>query len=279
MHRSVLVPPVTAIVAASSVFDADLDDDGNAAFAVGHRGAATHILFGTGALIALPKPLHTCTLRLRDRDRVLVRGWKKPPFLEPDAYEVASDGTIRQSFPAVQYCSGILCTQDRVVLTYYDDHMGVGIDHADQALAVFDWDGTYLWGWNDCRDLQQLYDCDGATRLGGNLIGVFANHEYPLVVLDTGACQPVEAYHPTPKQLHGAQSIARRDGVWCFLSPYDAREAVLTWQPGRGRPTTIGAVPQRHHFRGLPDGHFINVAEGRAEILQVAPADLGSGET
>jgi len=156
MHRSVLVPPVTAIVAASSVFDADLDDDGNAAFAVGHRGAATHILFGTGALIALPKPLHTCTLRLRDRDRVLVRGWKKPPFLEPDAYEVASDGTIRQSFPAVQYCSGILCTQDRVVLTYYDDHMGVGIDHADQALAVFDWDGTYLWGWNDCRDLQQL---------------------------------------------------------------------------------------------------------------------------
>lgn len=263
---------------ASTVIDADIDDHGNTAFAVGDNGATTHVLFGTGALVPLPKPLYGCTLRLRDRDKALVRGWTKPPFQEPDAYEVASQGTINQSFLAVQYCSGFLCTQDRVVLTYYDDTMGTGIAHADQAVAIFDWDGTYLWGWNDDRDLPQLYDCDGATRLSSNLIGIFANHHYPLVVLDTDTCRPVEIYHPTPEQLHGAQTIARRDGVWFFLSPYDVKESVLAWRPPNGRPTTISAIPRRHQFRGLPEGQFINVTEGLAEILQVAPADVGAGK-
>jgi hypothetical protein len=274
MRRSVLLPPAAAIMETLTVLDADLDDHGNTAFAVGCGGAATHVLFGTGALTALPKPLFSCTLRLRDRDRVLVRGYRR----EPDAYEVASDGTIGQSFLAVQYADRILCTQDRVVLTYYDDAMGTGLAHADQAVAIFDWEGTYLWGWNDSRDLPPLYDCDGATRLGGNVIGVFANHHYPLVVLDTGTCRPIEIYHPTPKQLHGAQAISRRDDVWCFLSPYDAKESVLTWRPQGGRPTMIGSIPRRHRFRGLPDGRLINVTDGRAEILAIAPADSGPGK-
>jgi hypothetical protein len=163
------------------------------------------------------------------------------------------------------------------VLTYYDDAMGIGVAHADQALAIFDWEGTFLWGWNDARDLPKLYDCDGATRLGGNLIGVFANEHDPLVVLDAGACQPIETYYPTPEALHGAQSIARRDAVWIFLAPYGAKESVLAWRPGSRRPTTIGTIPRRHHFRGLPNGQFINVAEGRVEVLQFTTADLGRG--
>lgn len=199
--------------------------------------------------------------------------------MESVAYEVASHGTIGQSFPEVQFCSAFLCTPDRVVLTYYDSAMGTGIAHADQALAIFNWDGTFLWGWNDCRELPSLYDCDGATWLGGNLIGVFANHAYPLVVLDVATYRPVEMYHPTPEPLHGAQSIARRDGVWFFLSPYDAKESVLAWRAPHGRPTTIGTIPRRHRFRGLPEGQFINVMEGRAEILKITPADLGPALT
>lgn len=261
-------------MATATVLDVDLDEHGNAAFAIGVRGAATHVVFATGAFVKLPKPLYNCTLRLRDRDRVLVRGWKKPPFDEGEAFHVKSDGTVRESFLAVQYACGIVCTLDRVVLTYYDDRMNVGIEHAHQAVAIFDWDGNFLWGWNDSRDLPDLYDCDDATRLGGNFIGVFANHHFPLVVLDAGTCQPVEIYHPTPKQLHGAHAVARRDGVWGFLGPYDAKGSVLAWQPRRGRPTTISVIPLRHHYRGLPEGQFINVADGRAEILQITPADV-----
>jgi hypothetical protein len=278
MHRSLLLPPETTAADIPTVVDADLDDHGNAAFAVGSGDAATHVLFGAGALVPLPAPLHGCRLRLRDRDRALVRGCRKRPFLEPDAYEVTSDGTVRQSFLAVQYCSGFLCTPDRVVLNFYDCAMGNGVAHADQALAIFDWEGTFLWGWNDTRELHELYDCDGATRLGGNLIGVFANHHYPLVVLDAGACQPIETYHPTPEELHGAQSITRRDAVWVFLTPFGAKESALAWRPGGGRPTTIGTIPRRHHFRGLPNGQFINVADGRVEVLQITPADLGHGK-
>jgi hypothetical protein len=275
MHRSVLVLPQAAAIDYATVVDADVDDHGNTAFAVGHHGAVTHVLFGTGALVPLPTPLYSGALRLRDRDRALVRGWRTPAFAEPEAYEVASQGTIRQSFLADQYCSGFLCTQDRIVLTYYDDMMGTGIAYADKAVAIFDWNGKYLWGWNDAHDLPGLYDCDGATRLGGNLVGIFANHHYPLVVLDTGTCQPVEIHHPTPKQLHGAHSIARRDGAWLFLGPHDAKESVLAWRPPSGRPTAISTIPRRHRFRGLPDGQFINVTEGRAEILQITPADGG----
>lgn len=88
------------------------------------------------------------------------------------------------------------------------------VPSATQALAIFDWEGTYLWGWNDSCDLPDLYDCDRVTRLGGNLVGVFANHHFPLVVLDAGICQPIEIHHPTPKELHGARAVARRDSVW-----------------------------------------------------------------
>jgi hypothetical protein len=275
MHRSLLLPPETAGIDTPTVVDADPDDHGNAAFAVGSRDVTTHVLFGAGALVPLPKPLHGCILRLRDSDRALVRGWKNRPFLEPDAYEVASDGAVRQNFLAVQSCSDFLCTPDRVVLAFYDYAIGTGVTHAEQALAIFDWEGKFQWGWNDTRDLPQLYDCDGATRLGGNLIGVYANHDYPLVVLDVAACKPIEMYYPTPKELHGAQSIARQDDVWVFLAPYGAEESALAWCPGSGRPTTIGTIPYRHHFRGLANGQFINVAEGQAEVLKITSADLG----
>jgi hypothetical protein len=268
------MPDLDALV----VLDADVDDQGNAAFAMGTLGTATHVQFGTGARVPLPVPLHNCAVGLRDRDRALVRGWERPPFSEGHAYEVANDGTVGRSLLPIQYCSDFLCTDDRVVLTHIDDSMARGIAHADRAIAIFDWEGAFLWGWKGSFDLPDLYDCEGATRLGSNIIGVFPNHDFPLVVLDAGTCQPVEIYYPTPTELHGARSIARRGDVWCFLSPYEDRESALVWRPGSGKPTMIDALPWPHHFRGLPNGQFISVAEGRVEILQVTAADVDAAE-
>jgi hypothetical protein len=252
----------------SSVFDADLDDHQNAIFAVGTDKTATHLLFGGGALVRLPAPLYGCRVRLLERDAALVWGSVQPPGGEPNAWIVNADGSARRTFASVHYAADVLCTDNFIVATFYDEMIDSGGPIPAEGVAVFDREGTFLWGWNGTiREAASIGDCDAAVRLGGDLVGVFASYEFPLVVLDLISRRPVTVHQPTPDVLHGAHAISMRDGLWYFVTPYQAKEAILSWRPQRGRPEIQGDMSTRYRCRGLPGGRFINVNEQGAEIM------------
>jgi hypothetical protein len=64
-----------------------------------------------------------------------------------------------------------------------------------------------------------------------------------------------------------------RGGLWYFVGPYDAKEAILAWRPERGKPEIIGGVAPRRRYRGLEGGRFISIASGDTELLM--PRDVG----
>jgi hypothetical protein len=255
------------------VFDADLDDHDNTVFAVGIDKATTHLLFSGGALVRLPKPLHSCRVRLFDRDGAFVWGWVRPRGEEPNAWIIQRDGSTREPPGALQYattsCADVLCTDDFIVTTFYEDV--IDFRHGPicaEGVAILDRNGAFLWGWNSTiLEAASVADCDAAVRLGGNLIAVFASAHFPIVVLDLTTRRPAAIYHPTPDVLHGAQAISMRDGTWYFVTPYQAKEAVLSWRPECGKPEIHDNMPARHRFRGLRGGRFIDVTPEAVGIL------------
>ena len=270
VSRTVVALPILADGAPRppAMFDVDLDAQDNSLFAVGTGETATHVMFGRGALVRLPAPLYSCRVRLLDPRTALVWGAVRPSNGEPNAWMVDSTGSIRQTFSPIQYCADALCTENYIVLTYFEDQIGRGDAVSAEGLAVFDRNGRFLWGWNGTiREAARIGDCDAVVGLGANLIGIFASDEFPLVVADLATHQPVATHHPTPRVLHGAHAISMRDGAWYFVGPYGNKEAILLWHPGRGEPEIAGHVPARRRFRGLQGGRFISVAQDDAEVL------------
>jgi hypothetical protein len=262
--------PASGAVARPAIFDADLDTQGNALFAFGTDQAATHLIFSSGALVKLRTPVYRCRARLLAPDEALVWGAMRPPYDEPNSWIVRSTGSIGQAFSAVQYCADAFCTGSYIVLTYWDEQIAGGDDVASEGLAVFDRTGRFLWGWNSTiSQAAPINDCDAAVRIGPDRIGVFADVEYPLVVLDLTSRRPVAVYHPTPGVLHGAQAISLREERWYFANPYRAKEAILRWKPRGGDPETVGHVSARSGIRGLEGGRFIAVARDHVDVLAI----------
>lgn len=271
MTRTAIAPPLLDRGSAALVaLDADMNADGNVLLAVGVEQAASHLVFGNHAPVRPPVPLHACRARLLDPNTALVWGAKRQPYDEPDAWTIDRAGSSRAAFSAVQYCADAFCTDNHIVLTYFDDHMGCGDEVADQGVAVFDRTGAFQWGWNDTiNQAAPIDDCDAAVALGGDRIGVFLSYEFPLVVLDIQARRPVVVYHPTPDILRGSRAISMRDDTWYFVGPHAAKEAVFAWRPARREPEIVAQIPARCRIRGLQDGRFINVAPNRVEVMEL----------
>ena len=264
-----LLPPAT-VDATFGVLDADMDAQGRTLFAVGREKAASHLVFASGASVRLPRPLQPCRTRLLTPESALVWGAMKPHG-EANAWIVGSDGAVEQTTSALHYCKDAFCTDRHIVVTYSDDHIGSGYDVAAGGLAVFDRACNFAWGWDSTiRDAPTITHCDAAVALGADRVGVFASYDFPVVELDLAQRRIVALHQPTPKRLHGAHAISRRDAVWYFVGSYEAKECIFAWQPGHRTPKIVGRVPVGQRFRGLNGGRFITIADQSAEIWATA---------
>ena len=188
---------------------------------------------------------------------------------EVNAWLVDSCGQVRQTFSFGDGIKGVFCTDDYVVVTYFDEGIFGGMPIPAEGLAVFDRSGEFLWGWNGTltgRGRAPLIDdCYAVLHLSGNRVAFCAYTEFALIILDLHNRKVVVRY-TTPDALHGTVAISVRDGLWYFLAPWGVRNSILSWRPGRDDTPTVAAQVLAGSRRGLAGGRFLHVSPAGAGI-------------
>ena len=164
----------------------------------------------------------------------------------------------------------VLAGLDALVVTYFDEGVFSGIEPGSEGVAIFTCEGQLRAGYRSRlgADAVDIVDCYAACWEDESRIAFLPYPDFPLVHLDLRTLdQHVE---PPPRALHGASAISMGQDAARFFSPYDNKNAILSWVSG-GQPTPIGRHPGP--LRGLRGGRFLT--HGRSGFTIVDDAQPG----
>jgi hypothetical protein len=269
------VPASLPMPVSRSVYGADIDEQGSTLFAVGGDGA-THLVFGSGAVVPLPEPILSPAVRLLAPDVALVV--RRRVFLEGEknAWIIRRHHEIERTFAIGDGIADVVRTENFLVATYSDEGVFGDTAPAWLGLGVFDRSGRLLWGWNDTiapYSASPIGDCYAALWLGGDRIAVFSyacsdDVRFEFALLDVPGRSVV--VHQAPEALHGSAALSVKSDEWLFRAPSRARQSVFGWRPG-GEPVEVARLPEpsrdRWPCRGLKGGRFLDVVKSHAEVI------------
>jgi len=141
------------------------------------------------------------------------------------------------------------------VVTYFDEGVLRGIAPGAEGLAVFNDRGQLRGGYRSMFGSKavDVLDCYAACWASDSRITFLPYTTFPLVTFDLKTFDHnVDA---TPRIVHGSSAIAVLENEVLFFSPYDKKNAILKWAPGRP-PSFIGLYPGQ--LRGIKGGRFLS---------------------
>lgn len=164
-----------------------------------------------------------------------------------------ADGTRREFF-AGDGIADVLASQDKIVITYFDEGVYSGIPPGDEGVAMFTTSGELWAGYRSslASNAVDVSDCYAACWRDNSHIAFFPYTEFPLVIWDVQTLE--QEMQPTPQELHGSSAIAVSHDRVLFFSPYKTN-AILAWSPGK-EPSLVGHHPGP--LRGLQGGRFLS---------------------
>jgi hypothetical protein len=269
---------------AGFVFDADVDREGHALFAIGEK-TPEHLIFANGAWCSIPEEIRRVetSSRVFGPDVAFVANLRVASAEEPNAWLIDRGGAVLRSFPIGDGIKNFFRTQNFVVVTYFDEGVYGNTPQGQQGLSVFNLNGTFLWGWNSeiaGKQISQIDDCYSALPLGDDRIAVFSYSSFELVILDLAT--RFADVHVTPQRVHGAV-LSMLDGIALFCAPYAARQSIIEWRLEDGRESEVARLEgqARRRIRGLSDGRFLELplfqqpplygTTGATTVLTLAP--------
>ena len=148
----------------------------------------------------------------------------------------------------------VLGSDQRIVVTYFDEGVYGDVSPSEQGLVAFDLDGSLGFEYQKfVLDSVDISDCYCAAWTADRRVVFSPYTGFPLVVLDIESRQ--QAVHLMPEVLHGASAISEIDGAVILHSPYQEKTALYRWKPGQ-EPVRVGV--HTGWLRGLWNGRFLS---------------------
>jgi hypothetical protein len=210
------------------------------------------ILFSSGGIVPAPVPLLSPLIRmLEDGAIVTNKNGGGTTILRPNA---------EAGFLRIGDCiENLLVVGPRLVVAYFDEGVLGGLSPADEGVAVFEQDGSMIFGYHSVfgYDEAQIYDAYATCGLDDWRIAICSygkNPSFPLILLDFEKSS--RQIYPTPEPLHGSSALTLEADDVIFWSPYKDKTGIYRWRIGNENYDRIGE--HEGSLRGLTGGRFLS---------------------
>lgn len=209
--------------------------------------------------LALPNTFKQPLIRELDEERFLIVEAHRPTALNGHIF--ATTGHKLASFEAGDGIEEVLIQAGRIVIAYFDEGVVAGKLPGRDGLAVFDFTGQQLFGFNASYP-DAILDCYCMCRQGRDSIVAYTYPDFPLWTIRlTDFCVSKQA---TPADFAGAAVLTTYQEGLLFYSSYADKTSFFWWD----RKARVHRLPSTAQaLRGIGNGHFLIYAAASFTIL------------
>lgn len=169
---------------------------------------------------------------------------------------------IRQSFFAGNSIEDVLVFEDKIVCTYFDEGVFGDEGPNTEGLAVFDFQGQMLYGFNSNANWL-ISDCYCACKMSANTVLFYPYADFPMIALhlDTFTWDRYE----TPADFQGAHVMTYNAGQVILHSTYKNKVNFFLWDMEGNKVKKFGAFSGR--LKSLEHGKFMSFGNNGFSII------------
>lgn len=160
-------------------------------------------------------------------------------------------GQLQLSFFAGDGIQDVVIVKDKIVFTYFDEGVSGAEGPNNEGLAVFNYQGELLYGFNSATD-GLITDCYSICKLDEKRVLFYPYTKFQVIELDLDTFNWKE--YETPELFLGAHSMVYYEGSLILHGTYYYRENFFLWDMKQ-------AIKAFGNFtgwlRGLTNGKFI----------------------
>jgi hypothetical protein len=147
----------------------------------------------------------------------------------------------------------VVINHGKIVATYFDEGV-VGEDGPNNdGVAVFDFEGNQLFGFNSSTVWGHILDCYCICKHGTNRVLFYAYTELKVYELNLDTLK-VEVYE-TPKDFSGTTAISSKGDKIILHSSYHDKESFFMWDRIKSEVKVIGSYTSK--LKGVKNGKFL----------------------
>lgn len=172
------------------------------------------------------------------------------------------EGILRQSFFAGNSIEDVLVFEDKIVCTYFDEGVFGDEGPNTEGLAVFDFQGQMLYGFNSNANWL-ISDCYCACKMSANTVLFYPYADFPMIALhlDTFTWDRYE----TPADFQGAHVMTYNAGQVILHSTYKNKVNFFLWDMEGNKVKKFGAFSGR--LKSLEHGKFMSFGNNGFSII------------
>ncbi|MCJ7933353.1 MAG: hypothetical protein MUW56_06860 [Chryseobacterium sp.] len=205
----------------------------------------------------LETPLHLgmeiIMVKIIDEEKILII--VDQHNLIDNALIIDYNGNIKVRFTIGEHINDIKINAKKIIVSYFDQGVLGNYGPNNDAVAVFNFKGQQLYGYNSNTTQEKLIDCYCLANMGNQRIIFNGYGNFSLQELDLNTLHLTS--YETPSQCIGAGSISAKAGNIIFHSTYKDKSSFFVWN------LKSNEVYQIHsgftHITGTDNGVFYKV--------------------
>lgn len=172
-------------------------------------------------------------------------------------------GNLIQKFLAGDGIQDVIVHFDKIIISYFDEGVCGNEGPNNDGLAVFDFSGKQVYGFNSSTNSGQILDCYCLCKHGANKVLFYPYDEFKVYELDLATLEVVS--FKTPKEFKGASAMSSVEDNIIFHSSYDHKSSFFLWNRENNKVTQFGRCAPG--LKGLLSGKFLRYGEHGFTII------------
>jgi hypothetical protein len=190
-------------------------------------------------------------IRRLDNDTFLIAGSREEG--DNNGYIFNFNGQLLKSFLAWYGIEDIVVHRDKIIITYFDEGVLRGDGPNNDGVAVFNFSGEQIFGFNSSKVYGYILDCYCICKHGTNRILFYAYADLKVFELNLDTFK-VESFE-TPKDFLGISAITSTADKIILHSSYHYKRSFFSWDRNKKIVKRFGDYSQG--LTGIVNGKFL----------------------
>ena len=243
-------------VGQSKILNLDADDQGNFIAFTDNKTVLTK-----NHNLKIEIDLHFPIIRRLDNDTFFIADSRTEK--DNNGYIFKFSGQLVKSFLAGDGIEDIVVQQDKIVITYFDEGVLGDDGPNNDGLAVFNFSGEQIFGFNSSKIWGNILDCYCICKHGTNRILFYAYTDLKVFELNLDTFK-VESFE-TPNDFSGTSAITSTADKIIFHSSYDDKRSFFSWDRNKKEVKRFGDYSPG--LKGIKNGKFLIYGDSGYTII------------
>jgi hypothetical protein len=172
-------------------------------------------------------------------------------------------GNLKSTFLAGDGIEDVIIQDNKIVITYFDEGVLGSDGPNNDGLAVFNFSGQQIFGFNSSKIWGQILDCYCICRHGTNRVLFYAYTDFNLYELNLETLK-IEVFD-TPNDFEGTNAVSSKADKIYFHSSYHDKQRFFMWDRNGNAVTKFGN--RASNLKGIKNGKFFEVIDKGFTII------------